>query len=66
MAIPQDRQSAKDLVETITEEHGYLSEEQLRGIPPDKLRLIQNAFLKKDHMIGSSVITYVTQTSSRR
>lgn len=59
MSVPQDRQSARELVEFITTEHGYLGAEELAEITnPDLRRKIETAFLKKDLMIGSSVITY--------
>ena len=57
MAIPRDRQSAKELVQQIAKDHGYLGEEKLRRIEPDLRREIEEAFLKKDLMIGSTVIT---------
>ena len=57
MAIPRDRQSAKELVQQIAKDHGYLGEEKLQRIEPDLRREIEEAFLKKDLMIGSTVIT---------
>ncbi|KAK8094937.1 hypothetical protein PG997_001622 [Apiospora hydei] len=58
MAIPQDRQSAKDLVERITREHGYISSERLQELGDEELRHdILEALRKKDQMVGSSVIT---------
>ncbi|KAK6825522.1 hypothetical protein PG987_013016 [Apiospora arundinis] len=53
MAIPQDRQSAKDLVETITEEHGYLSEEQLRDhmIGSSVITLSKNLYTSKARFV---------------
>ncbi|KAK8038632.1 hypothetical protein PG993_007043 [Apiospora rasikravindrae] len=51
---PKDRQSAKDLVESISKEHGHLSDEKLKDLRPELRREIQEAFLKKDLMIGSS------------
>ncbi|KAK7947853.1 uncharacterized protein PG986_008739 [Apiospora aurea] len=56
MDIPKDRQSAKALVDRITREHGYVSEEDLRELKPALRRKIEEAFLNKDQMIGSSVI----------
>lgn len=62
MSIPKDRASARALVERITKEHGYLSDEKLQNVDPELRREIQEAFLKKDLMIGSSVIALVTQS----
>lgn len=58
MDIPESRQRAKELVQQIAKDHGYLGEEKLRNIEPDLRREIEEAFLKKDLMIGSTVITY--------
>jgi hypothetical protein len=58
MSIPTTRRSAKALVEKISNDHGYLSEAVLATITPDTRRLVEEALLKKDLMIGSSVITY--------
>ncbi|KAK8133494.1 hypothetical protein PG984_005506 [Apiospora sp. TS-2023a] len=56
--IPRDRASARALVERITKEHGHLSDERLENVEdPELRREIQEALLKKDRMIGSSVIT---------
>lgn len=57
MAVPVTRQRAKELVQQIAKDHGYLGEEKLRTIEPELRREIEEAFLKKDQMIGSSVIT---------
>jgi hypothetical protein len=65
MDIPEDRQSAKELVEKIAKDHGYVPEEELQTIEPALRRKIEEAFLKKDEMIGSSVITYDSAFSSR-
>lgn len=46
-------------MEKITKEHGHLSDEKLQDLEPDLRREIQEAFLKKDLMIGSSVIALV-------
>ncbi|KFY37775.1 hypothetical protein V494_04632 [Pseudogymnoascus sp. VKM F-4513 (FW-928)] len=59
MARPIDRDSAKELVEEITDQHGYLSTEAFQEeIPnPDARRRFEKAFRRKDNLIGSSVIT---------
>jgi hypothetical protein len=50
--------TARGLVKQISEQHGYVGEELLSRIDPDVRREIEEALLKKDAMIGSSVITY--------
>lgn len=57
MAVPYTRQRAKELVQQIAKDHGYLGEEKLRTIEPELRREIEEALLKKDQMIGSTVIT---------
>lgn len=58
MARPIDSQSAKKLVQQITKQHGYLSMEKFQRIPDlDLRREFEEAFLQKDVLIGSSVIT---------
>jgi hypothetical protein len=62
MAVKLDYRSARNLVEQIARDHGYLSEEKLQRMGPDLADLrrdIEEAFLKKDLLIGSIVITYV-------
>ncbi len=58
MAVPDTRRSAKALVLQIAQDHGYISEEEMQQVNPDFRRKLEEAFLKKDLMIGSSVITY--------
>lgn len=53
------RSMARKLVEGIAKDHGYVSEDVLGRIDRDTRRLIEEAFLKKDLMIASSVITYL-------
>lgn len=50
--------TARELVEQITREHGHLSDEFLSRLEPSDRREIEYAMLRKDGMIGSSVITY--------
>lgn len=57
MAVPGTRKRAKELIQQIAKDHGYLGEEKLRTIEPELRREIEEAFLRKDQMIGSSVIT---------
>ncbi|GFF32149.1 conserved hypothetical protein [Aspergillus udagawae] len=49
--------TARALVKQISEQHGYVGEELLSRIDPDVRREVEEALLKKDAMIGSSVIT---------
>lgn len=64
MAPPVDRETAQALVRRIAKDHGYLGEDVLQRLEPDLRLEIEEAFLKKDLMIGSSVITYVAFSSS--
>lgn len=57
MSIPRDRSSAQELVRQIAKDHGYLGEEKLSSIEPVLRREIEEAFLKKDLLIGDTVIT---------
>lgn len=57
MAVPESRQKAKHLVQDIARDHGYLDEEHLRTMTPEIRRAVEEALMKKDEMIGSSVIT---------
>jgi hypothetical protein len=50
--------TARALVKQISKQHGYLGEEVLSRMDPDVRREVEEALLKKDAMIGSSVITY--------
>lgn len=49
---------ARELVESIAKSHGYLGEDVLSQISDDIRRQVEEALLKKDEMIGSSVMTY--------
>ncbi|KAI0385044.1 hypothetical protein F5Y04DRAFT_204258 [Hypomontagnella monticulosa] len=60
MTTPNSRQSARELVDKIARDHGYLSPEKLKqldALGPEFRREIEEAFLKKDLLIGSSVLT---------
>lgn len=57
MPVPDTRQGAKELVQRIAKNHGYLGKERLRALDPELRRDIEEAFLRKDELIGSSVIT---------
>ncbi|KAL5345654.1 hypothetical protein ACLOAV_009408 [Pseudogymnoascus australis] len=67
MARPIDRQSAKELVQQITKQHGYLSIEEFQQIPNlDLRRKFEEAYLQKDVLIGSSVITLANNLYSSK
>ena len=56
--------TARDLVKEIAKERGYLGEEKLGRLgdfDPEIRRDIEEALLKKDEMIGSAVLTYVSE-----
>jgi hypothetical protein len=54
------RAEARRLVKGIAKEHGYLSEDVLGRLDQETHRQIEEALLKKDLMIGSLVITYIS------
>ena len=63
LAMPQlpespARAGARELVKKIAEDHGHLGEDVLNQMPDDVRRQVEEAMLKKDKMIGSSVMTY--------
>ncbi|GAT22542.1 hypothetical protein RIB2604_01505780 [Aspergillus luchuensis] len=53
----ESRESARELVRSIARGRGYLSEEILERMDQDTRREVEEAMLKKDEMIGSSVLT---------
>ncbi|RWA07221.1 hypothetical protein EKO27_g7884 [Xylaria grammica] len=60
MTTPSSRQRAKELVQQIVESHGYISPEEfqkLETLGRDFRRKMEEAYLTKDLLIGSSVIT---------
>ncbi|KAL4958989.1 uncharacterized protein BDV14DRAFT_22393 [Aspergillus stella-maris] len=52
-----DNIPARALVRHIAKQHGHLGEDVLSRMDPDVRREVEEAMLKKDAMIGSSVIT---------
>ena len=52
------RTRARELVEIIANDHGYLGEDVLSQMSDDLRRRVEEALLKKDEIIGSSVMTY--------
>lgn len=58
------RRRARELVESIAKDHGYLGEDVLSKMSHDVRRKVEEAMLKKDEMIGSSVLTYVMTTQA--
>ena len=62
-----EQRTARDLVKEIAKERGYLGEEQLArigDINPELRREVEEALLRKDEMIGSAVLTYVSEPAS--
>lgn len=57
MAVPSSRQGAKELVQQIAKDHGYLGEEYYQTMTPETRLAVEEAMMKKDEMIGSSVMT---------
>ncbi|KAI0392222.1 hypothetical protein F5Y17DRAFT_437188 [Xylariaceae sp. FL0594] len=57
MAAPESCKGARELVQKITKDHGYVSPEVLEALDPTIRREIEEALLRKDMMIGSSVLT---------
>ncbi|KUI64845.1 hypothetical protein VM1G_00101 [Cytospora mali] len=60
MAALTDRQSARKLVQQISSDHGYLSEEELRVFSPEQRHRVENALRKKDELIWFSIITLLS------
>ena len=56
--VVSSREEAKALVAQISDDHGYLGDEFYARMEPDVRRRVMEVLLKKDEMIGSSVITY--------
>ncbi|QGA19438.1 hypothetical protein EYB26_007127 [Talaromyces marneffei] len=54
---PSDRSAARQLVQSIANDHGYRDEGVYSQMTPDVRRRVEEALMKKDKMIGSSVIT---------
>ncbi|THC92944.1 hypothetical protein EYZ11_007587 [Aspergillus tanneri] len=52
-----NRDRARELVRSIAKDHGYLGEDVYAQMSPEVRREVEEAMLKKDEMIGSSVIT---------
>ncbi|GLB02619.1 hypothetical protein AtubIFM57258_003977 [Aspergillus tubingensis] len=53
----ESRESARELVRSIAKGRGYLNEEILGRIDQDTRREVEEAMLKKDEIVGSSVLT---------
>lgn len=66
MSLPNQfaRDRARELVKEITRGHGFLDESTYATMKPDVRREVEEAMLRKDEMIGSSVITYEWLTST--
>ena len=55
--------SAREIVQNIAKDHGFVSEKSLEAMAPEIRREVEEALLAKDKMIGSSVLTYATLLS---
>ncbi|KAK3985427.1 hypothetical protein QBC44DRAFT_384907 [Cladorrhinum sp. PSN332] len=64
-SYPEAVTRAQALVAKIADDHGYLGEEAYVGMDAEKRRKFQEAFLKKDRLIGSSVITLAKNLYSK-
>ncbi|KAK0642855.1 histidine kinase-like ATPase, partial [Cercophora newfieldiana] len=60
-----DHIGAKELVTRIAKDHGHLGEEVYQRMDPDTRREVEEALLKKDQIIGSSVITLAKNLYSK-
>jgi hypothetical protein len=58
------RARARELVESIAKDHGYLGEDVMIQMSDDVRRKVEEAMRKKDEMIGSSVMTYEMTTQA--
>lgn len=54
--VDEGRARAREQVEKIAEDHGYLGEDVLRQMAPDVRRKVERALFNKDQIIASSVI----------
>lgn len=59
------RAQAKRLVEKIAKDHGHLGEEVYAEMSADARRKVEEALLKKDEIIGSSIITLAKNLYSK-
>ncbi|OTA98084.1 hypothetical protein M426DRAFT_17772 [Hypoxylon sp. CI-4A] len=57
--------AARRLVENIAKEHGYLGEDVYSRMDAETRRQVEEAFLRKDEMIGASVITLAKNLYSK-
>lgn len=46
-------------MQSLAEDHGHLGEDVYSTMTPETRRKVEEALLKKDEIIGASVITYV-------
>lgn len=59
------RQAARELVKSISDEHGYLGERVYARMDPETRRAVQKALLAKDKMIGSSIMVLAGELYSK-
>lgn len=56
--MTEGKARARRFVETLAQEHGYLQEDVYARMDAETRRVVEEALLRKDEMIGASVITY--------
>lgn len=49
---------ARSIIENISKEHGYLGDEVYARMDAKTRRQIQEVLLKKNEMVGASIVTY--------
>lgn len=59
------RHTARELVKSIADEHGYLGERVYAKMDTDTRRAVQKAMLAKDKMIGSSIMVLARELYSK-
>ena len=55
-----DVPKARALVNKITDDHGFVSEDDLATMTPQVRERVRRAMFNKDQMIAASIITYET------
>lgn len=62
-SLSEGQLAAKQLIEDICKERGYIPEHVLAKMDLETRRTVEEALLRKDEMIGSTIMTYVQATS---
>jgi hypothetical protein len=53
-----DRNQARQLVEKIAEDHGYIPADMWRTVPPEVRGYFQERWRAKDNQLAASIFTY--------